>query len=277
MQPYTEKIYTTNLGDIHYWISRTDKAAPWLVMLPGLTADHRLFDKQVEALSHKYNCFCWDAPAHGNSRPFKLQFSMEDMCRYLHDIFTAEDINDPILIGQSLGGYIAQVYMDMFTSSVSGFISIDSCSLKKKYYTNWEIYLLKHTKWMYMSIPWSWLVKLGTIGTATSSYGRKLMHSFVTDYSKEEYCNLADHSYRIFARAVEADKSYDITCPVLLLCGEKDGAGSAKSYNRRWTKQDGHKLIWLKGAGHNSNTDVPDLVNSLIDNFADNIFKEVTI
>ncbi|MBE6894671.1 MAG: alpha/beta hydrolase [Ruminococcaceae bacterium] len=277
MQQYTEKVYATDLGDIHYWISRTEKTAPWLVMLPGLTADHRLFDRQIEGLSHKYNCFCWDAPAHGKSRPFTLQFSMADMCRYLHNIFTAEDIDKPILIGQSLGGYISQVYMDMHPNSVSGFISVDSCSLKRKYYTNWELYLLKRTKWMYMSIPWDWLVKLGTMGTATSSYGRSLMHSFITDYSKEAYCNLADHGYRIFAQAVEADKPYDISCPVLLLCGEKDGAGSAKSYNRRWARQDGYKLVWLKGAGHNANTDVPDIVNNLIENFADEIFKEVML
>ncbi|MBQ6929544.1 MAG: alpha/beta hydrolase, partial [Oscillospiraceae bacterium] len=95
------------------------------------------------------------------------------------------------------------------------------------------------------------------------------------DYQKEEYCNLADHGYRILAQAVEADKSYDISCPALLLCGEKDGAGSAKSYNRRWAKQDGHKLVWLKDAGHNANTDVPETVNKLIDNFVSDINKEV--
>lgn len=275
MSQYTEKIYKTDLGTIHYWISFTDKSAPWLVMLPGLSADHRLFDKQVDVLCHKYNCFCWDAPAHGKSRPFKLQFSMDDMCIYLNDIFKTEDIINPVFIGQSLGGYISQYYMEMFPNSVNGFISIDSCSLKRKYYTNWELYLLKRTKWMYMSIPWKLLKKWGAWGTAKSEYGRRLMYKFMEDYQKEEYCNLADHGYRILAQAVEADKSYDISCPALLLCGEKDGAGSAKSYNRRWAKQDGHKLVWLKDAGHNANTDVPETVNKLIDNFVSDINKEV--
>lgn len=275
MSLYTEKIYSTNLGNIHYWISFKDTDAPWLVMLPGLTADHRLFDKQIEFLAKKYNCFCWDAPAHGKSRPFKLNFTMTDLCRYLNNIFTIENISNPVFIGQSLGGYISQAYMDIFPHSVSGFISIDSCSLKRKYYTNWELALLKRTKWMYMSIPWKLLVKWGSSGTATSDYGRKLMKSFLLDYSKEEYCTLADYGYRILAQTVEADKDYDITCPALLLCGEKDGAGSAKSYNRRWTKQDGHRLIWLKNAGHNANTDVPDVVNDIIDKFVSDIFSEV--
>ena len=275
MADYTEKIHSTTLGEIHYWISFKDASAPWLVMLPGLTADHRLFDKQVRCLSEKYNCFCWDAPAHGKSRPFALQFSMSDICTYLHQIFETENITNPVLIGQSMGGYISQYYMEKFPCSVKGFISVDSCSLKRKYYTNWELALLKHTKWMYMSIPWKLLVKWGVRGTSTSEYGRSLMKQFMSDYQKEEYCDLADYGYRILCEAVEAEYSYDIICPVLLLCGEKDGAGSAKSYNRRWTQQDGHRLIWLKNAGHNSNTDVPDEVNKIIDDFVSNIFDEV--
>lgn len=275
MSVYTEKTFFTNLGTIHYWISYKDSSSPWLVMLPGLTADHRLFDKQIEHLSAKYNCFCWDSPAHGKSRPFKLNFTMEDICIYLHEIFKAENITDPVFIGQSLGGYISQYYMETFPDTVKGFVSIDSCSLKLKYYTNFELYLLKRTKWMYMSIPWKMLVKWGSDGVSTSEYGRKLMAQFMEDYTKAEYCSLADHGYRILAQAVEADKFYDITCPALLLCGEKDGAGSAKSYNRRWTKQDGHTLIWLKNAGHNANTDVPDEVNRIIDKFVSDIFKEV--
>ena len=35
-----------------------------LVFLAGLTADHRLFDKQVAYFDGKYNIIVWDAPAH---------------------------------------------------------------------------------------------------------------------------------------------------------------------------------------------------------------------
>lgn len=262
-----ERVYATPYGEIHYWISRIQDEKPWLVFLPGLTADHHLFDKQWECLTKTFNCFTWDAPAHGMSRPFKLEFSMQDLAGYLHAIFTTEKISAPILIGQSLGGYIAQAYIDRYPNSVSGFISVDSCPLKRKYYTGWELALLKRTKWMYMSIPWKLLIKWGSNGTAETEYGRSLMKQTMESFEKEEYCNLADHGYRMLAEAVEAGRDYDITCPVLLLCGEKDGAGSAKSYNRRWTQQEGYPLVWLSNAGHNANTDVPERVNELIEEF----------
>ena len=43
-----EKLYKTNCGDIHYWIHTIDETAPTIVFLPGLTADHHLFDKQID-------------------------------------------------------------------------------------------------------------------------------------------------------------------------------------------------------------------------------------
>lgn len=44
-----EKTYKTPCGTIHYWINK-DACNPkvFLVFLPGLTADHRLFNKQIE-------------------------------------------------------------------------------------------------------------------------------------------------------------------------------------------------------------------------------------
>ncbi len=263
----TMKRYNTAYGEIYYWVSCVSEDAKWLVFLPGLGADHHLFDKQMEELSDTYNCFVWDAPAHGLSRPFALSFTMEDMADYLHGIFEVEGISAPVLIGQSLGGYVSQVYMERYPHSVSGFISIDSCSMKRKYYTWWEIALMKRTKWMYMSIPWKLLLWWGIAGTATTEYGREIMREAWSSYSKVEFCELSDHGYRIFAQAVEANLPYEIPCPALLICGEKDMAGSAKSYNRRWTKQDGIPLVRIKGAGHNSNTDAPKEVNRLIHEF----------
>ena len=100
-------------------------------------------------------------------------------------------------------------------------------------------------------------------GTATSEYGRALMKYFMESYEKREYCALADHGFRIVAEAVEAGRTYDIQCQALLICGEKDGAGSAKRYNRAWNRQDGLPLVWAPGAGHNSNTDAPGVLVGL--------------
>ena len=77
----TEKTYTTPLGTIHYWIHIIDADIATLVFLPGLTADHRLFDKQIEYFKNKYNVFVWDAPAHAASWPFQFDFDLMDKAK----------------------------------------------------------------------------------------------------------------------------------------------------------------------------------------------------
>lgn len=60
-------------------ISQATSTQPWLVFLPGLTADHRLFEKQVEHFIDKARLFVWDPPSHGESRPFALTWTMDDL------------------------------------------------------------------------------------------------------------------------------------------------------------------------------------------------------
>ena len=307
-----EKTFPTPSGSIRYWVSSQPAAdLPWLVFLPGLTADHRLFDKQVEFFDggtageadrkaagketprraggevanlhdgqhsndkaigdgispRRANCLVWDPPSHGLSRPFKLDWTLLDLADMLHGILEAEGIGHPVLVGQSMGGYVSQAFMEHYPGMAAGFVSIDSCPLKREYYSWWELAMLRHTKLMYLSIPWGTLVKLGSSGNTTTSYGAELMRAMMLDYGKREYCELADHGFRVLADAVEANLPYEISCPALIVCGEEDRAGSAKRYNRAWEAREEQPVHWIPDAGHNSNCDAPDAVNRLIEKF----------
>ena len=106
-----------------------------LVFLPGLTADHRLFDKQVEFFGGKYNIAVWDAPAHAASWPFQFNFDLFDKARWLHEILEREKIVKPVIVGQSMGGYVGQAFAQLYPEQLKGFVSIDSAPLQRKYVT----------------------------------------------------------------------------------------------------------------------------------------------
>lgn len=319
-----QKRYDTESGTIAYWVS-TDPVpdAPWLVLLPGLTADHRLFEPQIahftdaaaaaatdatarpttdmeddaiaslagaekagetvaapaneaadtptDAATGAVNILAWDPPSHGASRPFPLNWSLDDLARWLRDILQAEGASRPVLVGQSMGGYTAQAYLRLFPDEAAGFISIDSCPLGHEYYAGWELFALKHTKLMYLSIPWNTLKGLGANGCTTTETGRAIMRAMMDDFEKREYCELAAHGFRVLAEAIGPDRAYPLPCPTLLICGTKDMAGSAKRYNRAWEKRTGLPVHWLEGAGHNSNTDAPKAVNQLIGDFLETL------
>ena len=221
--------YQTPCGTIHYWSSILRLDTTTLVFLPGLTADHRLFDKQVAYFDGKYNIIVWDAPAHASSWPFRFDFDLFDKARWL--------------------------------------------KLQRNYVTAVEIWLLKRMEPVYAHYPWKLLLKSGTEGVATSNYGRNLMKEMMLVYDGDQhrYAQIAGHGFRILAEAMEKDLPYEIKCPSLLICGTKDHAGSCIRYNREWHRKTKIPLKWIEGAGHNSNTDKPEMINSLLEEFFSNI------
>ena len=269
-----ERVYETPYGGIHYFVNGSgEHAAPQLVFLPGLTADHRLFEKQIEYFEGKYPVFVWDAPGHASSWPFEFNFSLMDKAKWLDEILIREGFDKPVIIGQSMGGYVGQAYAQLFPDKLCGFVSIDSAPLQREYVTAAEIWLLKRMEPVYRYYPWRALLVAGSQGVAESKYGRRLMHEIMMTYDgdQERYAKLSGHGFRILAEAMEADLPYKIPCPALLICGGKDHAGSCIRYNKAWHKKTGIPIAWIKRAGHNSNTDAPKTVNRLIEKFAEKI------
>ena len=237
------KIYSTPKGDIYYWTDFTAPDPLTLVLLPGLTADHRLFGLQVKAFVGRYRLLVWDAPGHGASRPFPLNFSLRDQAVWLHGILEQEGIQSFCLVGQSMGGYVAQCFLQEYPGEAAGFIAIDSAPLKR------------------------------TDGCADTPYGRALMRRMMDSYSPAEYAALAAHGFRMLADAMEANLPYRIDCPALLFCGVHDRAASTKRYNRAWSAGEGLPLVWVPAAGHNSNTDNPVCVDRQIGSFVDKLLE----
>ena len=266
-----ERRFETPCGVIHYWTNGGPADSETaLVFLPGLTADHRLFDRQIEYFEAKRRVLVWDAPEHAASWPFDPGFDLWDKARWLDGLLAQEGVSAPVIVGQSMGGYVGQMYAQLFPEKLKGFISIDSAPLQREYVTAAEIWLLKRMEPVYRHYPWKSLLKSGTNGVATSEYGRKLMREIMMVYDGDQarYAKISGHGFRMLAEAMEADLPYQISCPALLICGEQDHAGSCIRYNRAWHKRTGIPIEWIKGAGHNCNTDAPERVNQLIETFA---------
>ena len=260
----TERILETESGNIHYWITdkiETDKKT--LFFLHGLTADHNLFRGQIEYFKEKYNVIAWDAPAHGASRPYK-EFSYEKAADAIKQILADNQIRDAILIGQSLGGYIAQSVVKRYPQIVSRFISIDSTPFGEKYYSKSDRWLLDQIEWMAKLYPLKSLKKaIAKQATCTDS-AYKNMLSILKPYEKNELCHLMAVCYSGF---LKDNCDLNIPCPVQLIVGTKDRLGKVILYNRQWSETIGVEITWIEDAAHNSNDDQPGKVNEAIERF----------
>ena len=65
---------------------------------------------------------------------------MEDnQGKWLNEILGKEEVIKPIIIGQSMGGYVGQAYAQLYPDQLAGFISIDSAPLQRDYVTAADI------------------------------------------------------------------------------------------------------------------------------------------
>ena len=109
-------------GTVYYWYTNIDLTKKTLFLLHGLTANHTMFTKQVDFFKDKYNVIVWDAPAHGKSRPYS-DFTYENAVAVMLQILNELQIQEVVLIGQSMGGYMAQSFMTRYPEMIIGFVS----------------------------------------------------------------------------------------------------------------------------------------------------------
>lgn len=270
--PLIQHKLKTQEGTIYYWTTPPVPDASWLVFLPGLSADHRFFENQLTYFAGKHNCLVWDAPSHGQSRPFHLNWTLDSLAQFLHAILEELNITKPVFVGHSLGGYVAQAYMTLYPYTVAGFVSIDSGPLERRYYKDWELWFLRHTYTFYNAMPWNMLVKWSSEKCSTTKSGQLQKRSNMESYKKNRYVDLASHGSQVLEAAIQKSATRGgKSIPTLFLCGEKDEAGFFRRYSSEWSCAEGFPIHWIVGAGHDSPVDRPRDVNNFIESFLENL------
>ena len=259
-----EQILHTHKGNVFYWQSETwDPGKDTIFFLHGLTADHSMFEGQIPAFAADFNLLTWDTPAHGKSRPF-ANFDFGDASEYIRSILDKHSVDQAILVGQSLGGFLAQSFIKRYPDRVKCFVSIDSTPYGFGYYSKSDIWILRQVEWMAHMYPFRWMKKAMAKQVSTTRRAYENMLQMLSPYNKRELCHLMGLGYACF---LDDNCELKIPCPVLLILGEKDRTGKVAQYNKAWAQQTGYPLRIIKGAAHNVNVDRPDEVNACIRRF----------
>ena len=260
----TEKYIKTEWGNVFYKISELpDSARKTLFFLHGLTADHTMFEPQIQHFSEKFNIIAWDAPAHGRSRPF-AGFTYEKAACAVKQILDAEAVTEAVFIGQSMGGFITQAVIKRYPETVSAFAAIDSTPYGEGYYSRSDIWWLRQVEWMSYLYPMNFMKKAIAKQVSRTKAAYENMLQMLAPYEKKELCRLMGIGYSGF---LEDNCDLEIKCPVLLIIGEKDITGKVKAYNKAWAEKTGFHLVTVPNAAHNSNVDDPEAVNKAIEEF----------
>ncbi|MGV8906773.1 MAG: alpha/beta fold hydrolase [Acetobacterium sp.] len=251
-------------GITYYWINRNLKADPkCIVFTHGLTANHTMFEKQVDYFSENYTVITWDVPLHGESRPYS-DFSYKNTAKELLAILEEEKIYKVIIVGMSMGGYPCQEFAIRCNDRIRAFIAIDTTPFGLCFYSKSDQWWLKRVEPIARCIPDRLLRWSMAKSVSATQYAYDLMIKMLVNLSKHDICEQIGIAYAdIFTRTEPVHFDF----PVLILVGEHDKTGKVMQYSREWAKREGYPLQVIKNAAHFSNADNYTDVNKAIDEF----------
>lgn len=251
-------------GTVHYWINGNHISnAKCIVFSHGLTANHMMFEKQVEYFSNDYTVITWDIPLHGESRPYK-DFSYKNCAIELKRILDTENIEKVILVGMSMGGYPSQEFAVQYPDCVMAFIAVDTTPYGLDYYSKSDRWWLKQVGTMANWFPEQMLKKSMAKSVSKTQYAYDLMMKMLEPLSKAEIAEQMEIAYGGF---LKENKDVKFAFPVLILLGQHDRTGKVSQYCKAWAEKEDYPLHIIKGAAHFSNADNDVEVNNEIDQF----------
>lgn len=103
---------------LHY--SKHGEGKRVIVLLHGFCENSTCFHKQVFFLQHDFTVITPDLPGFGDSAPLD-DTSMEKMADAVREVLEQEQVNECIMIGHSMGGYVTLAFAAHYPQLLKGF------------------------------------------------------------------------------------------------------------------------------------------------------------
>ena len=106
-------------GTIYY--RKAGSTGPWLLLLHGLAEDHTIWNNLTHDLAKHCRLLIPDLPGSGRStvlQPTQANSNIDELAFAVEAILNAEKINQCILIGHSMGGYVALAAAERFPERI---------------------------------------------------------------------------------------------------------------------------------------------------------------
>lgn len=108
---------------IHYTISG---AGPAVVLLHGLMEGAWVWREMTEVWAAENRVLAIDLPGHGQSEVLSDVHSVPLCAQVVEAVMRAEDVAAAVLVGHSMGGYVALAVADLFPEKVKGIVLFHS-------------------------------------------------------------------------------------------------------------------------------------------------------
>lgn len=270
MAERTIKSSKIRIGDlsISYYIKRaTERPEKSVIFLHGFPFNKNMWREQLESLDEGVTGIAIDIRGHGNSTKGHGFFSMDVFAKDLAVFIEKLGIDQAILCGISMGGYVALRAYQLFPEKISGLILVDTHSLadddaaKQKRFDAIQA-VLRHGRRPYA---------IGFIANVFSSKAIEerpeaveLIKSSIRRNSVSSICAT------LLALAARTDTSSvlpSITVPSLLIRGEEDKITPAEPMRKMVNEIKDAEYVEMRQCGHLPNLEDPQVFNQHMNKF----------
>ncbi len=112
-----QKMISINNSEIYYAVEGKGKP---VVLVHGFAENSDVWKYQLNELAKHYQLIIPDLPGSGNSAPIE-DMSIEGLAESVKKIIDAEALNDVVMIGHSMGGYITLAFAEKYPGLLKAF------------------------------------------------------------------------------------------------------------------------------------------------------------
>ena len=99
-----------------------------VVLLHGYLENQAMWHEFIPELSSKYRVITIDLLGHGQTECLGYVHSMEDNADLVHQVLSELRIRKAIVIGHSMGGYVALAFAESYPDNIKGLVLLNSTS-----------------------------------------------------------------------------------------------------------------------------------------------------
>jgi len=251
--------FRTDRGNkIYYEWLENPSASETLVFVHGWAESHKIWREQVDFFKKDYQLLFFDLRGFGLSSKPTYGYSLKLQAQFLHALIQTLGLKEYWLVGHSLGGMITLQYSEKYSQEMIGAVVIDTAyflPIKISLWRNLGTFFISKT----LRQTWQRTLKSSLIGTR-----RTLIQDLISDVDAVPlYVSAA---YGISVVNFKAHLS-SITCPVLIIVGEKDDLTPVDLSKKMHEKLLNSRLEIVLDTGHMSFLEKPEEINTIMGQF----------
>lgn len=262
MSMMAEKRLERSGSTLYYYLTGPE-GRPLVTFTHGAGLGHRMFGAQVDALAGEYRVLTWDVRGYDRSGPVGKDFGIASCAADLLALVDAEGCEQAVVVGESMGSYIAQEYVYRNPDRARALVSIGATGITQVH-ARVDMTLLYLLPRLIRWLPYRFVRYVTGLGAGITREAQQYAYHALVKIRQR---NMA-RAMGAIPRGLHPEPDYVIPVPTLLTHGVRDTFIRIPAYAPGWNAaQPNSRLVAIPDAGHNANMDNPDFFNRTLLDF----------